>query len=81
MPRVFKRIISFEIEGEIYDTETRPEDIIRNYSWHLKNYNDGYDDKSFIVFEHKDNRGRITNLKNNPKISKCKKPDTEYFVI
>jgi len=80
MPRIFHRILSFEVEGEIYDTETQPEDIIKNYDFKFKDYNDGRD-KSFLVMDHKDHRGKIVKINNRPKISKAKKPDSEFFVI
>lgn len=80
MPKVFHRILSFEVEGEIYDQNTKPEDIIKNYDFHFKDYNDGRD-KSFLVMDHKDVRGKIVKFNNRPQISKAKKPDTEYFVI
>lgn len=80
MPKVFHRTLIFEIEGEIYDKDTKPEDIIKNYDFHFKDYNDGKD-KSFVVLEHKDIRGKITNISGRPKISKAKKPDSEYFLI
>lgn len=80
MPRIFHRTLAFDIEGEIYDTSTKPEDILKNYDFHFKDYNDG-EDKSFLSLEHKDRRGKITRISNMPKISKSKKPDTEYFLI
>jgi len=80
MPRVFKRLLTFEIEGEIYDTNTKAEDIIKNYDFYFKDYDDG-GAKSFLALEHKDHRGKITRISNRPKIQKTKKPDTEYFVI
>lgn len=80
MSRVFHRVLSFEIEGEVYDNSTQPEDIIKNYDFHFKDYNDGRD-KSFLELEHKDHRGKITQINNRPKITKAKKPDSEYFVI
>ena len=80
MSRVFHRILSFEVEGEIYDNETKPEDIIKNYDFRFKDYNDGRD-KSFLELDHKDVRGKIIKFNGRPKISKAKKPDTEYFVI
>ena len=80
MSRVFHRLLTFEIEGEVYDNSTKPEDIIKNYDFHLKDYNDGRD-KSFLEMEHKDHRGKITLISNRPKIGKAKKPDSEYFVI
>ena len=80
MPKLFHRILSFEIEGEIYDLNTKPEDIIKNYIFRFKDYNDGRD-KSFLELEHKDHRGKIVKFNSRPKISKAKKPDTEFFVI
>lgn len=80
MPRIFNRIITFKVEGEIYDTETPAESIIRNYSWNYKDYGDGKD-RFFIECDHKDNRGRITNVTRLPNIGKLKKPDTELFII
>lgn len=80
MSRIFHRIISFEIEGEIYDNETSAEDIIKNYEFRFKDYNDGHD-KSFLELDHKDHKGRITKCSSRPRITKAKKQDTEYFVI
>lgn len=80
MPRLFKRLITFMVEGEIYDTETKAEDIIKNYSWSFKDYSDGKD-HFFIEGSHKDMRGRILKVTKTPKITKCKKADTEYFLI
>lgn len=82
MPRVFHRIISFEVEGEIYDNSTTPEDIIKNYNWHFKGFQDNHgEDKCFLESSHRDHRGRLVKFSNRPKITKAKKPDTEYFVI
>lgn len=80
MPKIFHRILSFEVEGEIYDNDTSAEDIIKNYDFRFKDYNDGRD-QSFLLMDHKDNRGRIVKVNNRPKISRAKKPDTEFFVI
>jgi hypothetical protein len=79
MPRLFNRIITFHVEGEIYDTETPAEDIIKNYTWKFKDYNDGKD-HIFIEASHKDHRGRITKITRLPKIHKMQKPDTEFFL-
>lgn len=80
MPRLFNRIITFNVEGEIYDTDTTAESIIRNYTFTFKNFHDdGY--KSFIELNHKDNRGKITNMIRSSKIWKSKVPDSEYFLI
>lgn len=81
MPRTFHRIISFEIEGEIYDTFTKPEDVIKSYEWHFKGYHDNREDKCFLEAHHNDNRGRITSVTLRPKIKRTDKPDTELFVI
>ena len=80
MPRLFNRVVSFRVEGEIYDNDTQAEDIIRNYTFNFKDYNEG-SDKSFVIMDHKDHRGRIMNMTRLPKIGKWKKPDTEYFVL
>lgn len=79
MPRLFTRIITFKVEGEIYDTHTSPEDIIQNYTFMLKDYNDGKD-RSFLELNHKDARGKITKMARLPKIRKWKVPDTEFFL-
>jgi hypothetical protein len=80
MPKVFHRTLSFDIEGEIYDTHTKPEDILKNYDFYFKDYDES-GDKAFLTLEHKDYRGRITRISNRPKINKANKPDTEYFLI
>jgi hypothetical protein len=79
MPRIFHRVLTFKVEGEIYDTETKPEDIIREYNWGFMSSN--YDDDIHILGHHKDNRGKITSMIKLPKIHKYKKPDTEFFLI
>lgn len=79
MPRIFTRVITFKVEGEIYDTTTRPEDIIRNYTFRFSDYNDGKD-HFFIEASHKDTRGRITKVIRLPKVHRWKKPDTEFFL-
>ena len=80
MPKIFHRTLSFDIEGEIYDSSTKPEDIIKTYDFHFKDYDD-CGDKAYLSLEHKDHRGKITRISNRPKINKAKKPDTEYFII
>lgn len=80
MPRLFKRLITFSIEGEIYDSDTKPEDIIKNYDFKFKDYDES-GARSFLSLEHKDHRGKITKISNKPKIEKTKIPDTEYFII
>lgn len=80
MPRIFHRTLTFNVEGEIYDNETKAEDLLKHYDFNFKDYNDGID-KAFIIIEHKDHRGRITKIHNRPLIAKAKKPDSEYFLI
>ena len=77
MPRLFNRISTVHIQGEIYDRETTPESIIRNYNWSFKNNLDG---NIQITAHHKDNRGRIIKAIKFPKIHRWKKPDTEFFL-
>ena len=79
MSKTFSRILSFDVEGEIYDEDTSPEDIIKCYDFSYKDYNDK-GERSFLSLEHKDHRGKITKISNRPKINKAKKPDTEYFL-
>lgn len=79
MPRLFNRVLTFHVEGEIYDTSTSAEDIIKNYTFVFKDYNDGKD-HFFLDCYHNDNRGCITKLTRLPKIHKWKKPDTEFFL-
>lgn len=77
MPKLFNRVITFHIMGEIYDNETSPESIIKNYSW---NFHDSGDGKIHITGSHNDVRGRIIRAIKLPKIHRLKKPDTEFFL-
>lgn len=79
MPRLFTRVLTLKVEGELYDQSTSAEDVIRNYTFTFKDYNDGRD-HFFLEGTHKDNRGRITKITKLPKIHKWKKPDTEFFL-
>lgn len=80
MPKLFTRQLTFVVEGEIYDNETKPEDIIKNYDWYIKE-DDNTEDIN-LVAHHKDQRGRITKMYKLSKIEKVrKKPDTEYFLV
>lgn len=80
MPRIFNRVITFHVEGEIYDRHTKPEDIIRGYNFSFKDYSDNHGDHFFIEGMHKDVRGRITKIIKLPRIHLWKKPDTEMFL-
>lgn len=77
MCRLFNRIIEFHVEGEIYDTDTKAEDIINNYNW---TFDDNVDGNIQIFAHHKDKRGRISKITKMGKIRRWKKPDTEYFM-
>jgi hypothetical protein len=77
MPRLFSRIISFKVDGEIYDTKTNAEDILKNYSW---SFREGENGKCWIYGYHKDSRGLISNITRLPFIGKVKKPDSEFLV-
>ena len=81
MSKTFNRIISFEIQGEIYDYSTTPEEIIKSYDWHFKGFHDNHEDKCFLESSHDDHRGRITKMTRKNKISKTDKADTETFTI
>jgi hypothetical protein len=77
MPRLFTRILTFKVEGEIYDTQTKAEDIIKNYSWSFRDDNNG---KIYLYAFHQDSRGRISQMTKLPKIHRWKKSDTEFFL-
>jgi len=79
--RTFRRIISFEVEGEIYDHSTSAEEILENYNWSFKGYHDNHEDKCFLESSHDDRRGRITKVVRNNKISKTDRADTETFTV
>lgn len=78
MPKVFNRILSFQVSGEIYDTHTKAEDIIKNYDWHSSIFSD---ESVSITADHHDKRGRITHIVKLPKIQRTRQPDSEYFLI
>lgn len=77
MARIFNRIITFHVKGEIYDKSTSPESIIKNYDWSFEYHDDG---NVQIFGHHNDNRGRITDMVKLPKIHLWKTPDTEFFL-
>lgn len=77
MPRLFNRVLTFHVQGEIYDHETTPESIIKNYNWGFRHNTDG---SITIKGTHKDNRGQISKMIKLPKIHKWKTPDTEFFL-
>lgn len=78
MPRIFNRIMTIHVEGEIYDTkDTTPESILRNYNWSFQHRDDG---TIHLIGKHKDHRGTISKMTILPKVHKWKKPDTEFFL-
>ena len=77
MPRIFNRVITFHVQGEIYDKDTTPENIIKNYDWSFKHNTNG---TITINGRHKDVRGRITKMIKLAKIHKWKTPDSEMFL-
>jgi hypothetical protein len=76
MPRLFNRTITFNVSGEIYDNETKPESILKNYNW---SFEDNCDGNIQLFAHHKDNRGRINKM-TKLSIGKTKKEDTNFFV-
>jgi hypothetical protein len=77
MPRLFHRIISFEVEGEIYDNSSRAEDIIKNYDWRVQHLND-----NLVITAHsREKNGRIVNLTKIPKVFRSRKVDTNYYIV
>ena len=40
MPRSFNRIVNLRIEGEIYDNNSKAEDIINNYEGYMNKFSD-----------------------------------------
>jgi hypothetical protein len=77
MPRLFHRIISFEIEGEIYDNSSKAEDIIQHYEWKVQ-----HDDTNLVITASTKNKnGRIVNLTRIPKTFKSRKVDTNYYIV
>jgi hypothetical protein len=77
MSRVWNRIISFHVRGEIYDSYTSPESILDNYNW---TFDDNVDGNIQLFAHHDDDRGRITNLIKLPKIHQWKGSDAEFFL-
>lgn len=76
MPKTFNRIIEFHIRGEIDDSKTTPESILKNYNW---SFDDNVDGNIQLFAHHKDSRGRITEITRLPKIRKCNKLGKEYL--
>lgn len=77
MPKIFDRVITFHIHGEIYnDDDATPESIINNYIWEQKDI----DGQIRLVGRHRDTRGRINSMVRLPEISMCKKSPNKNLV-
>ena len=76
MPKIFDKVLSFHVQGEIYDdSKASPESIINNYNWIQKDV----EGEIHIVGRHKDGRGRINKMVKLSKIHPWIKPKSELF--
>ena len=77
MPQIFDNVISFHVQGEIYnDKIATPESIINNYEWVQKDI----DGEIHLVGRHKDSRGRINKMVKLSKVKPWIKPQSDLFV-
>ncbi len=77
MPQIFDKVISFHVQGEIYnDKIATPENIINNYVWEQKDV----DGQIYLVGRHKDNKGRINKMVKLSKVKPWIKPQSDLFV-
>lgn len=77
MPKIFDKVLSFHVQGEIYDdSQASPESIINNYNWVQKDI----EGEIHIVGRHKDGRGRICKMVKLSKIHPWIKPKSDLFV-
>jgi hypothetical protein len=77
MPQIFDNVISFHVQGEIYnDKIATPESIINNYEWEQKDI----DGEIHLVGRHKDSRGRINKMVKLSKVKPWIKPQSDLFV-
>ena len=77
MPKIFDKVLSFHVQGEIYDdSKASAESIISNYNWIQKDV----EGEIHIVGRHKDGRGRINKMVKLSKIHPWIKPKSELFV-
>jgi hypothetical protein len=77
MPQIFDKVISFHVQGEIYnDKIATPESIINNYEWEQKDV----DGQIHLVGRHKDSRGRINKMVKLSKVKPWIKPQSDLFV-
>jgi hypothetical protein len=75
--KTFNRVITFHIQGEIYNEHITPENIIKHYNWTFKHCSDG---TIIVKGKHKDDHGRITKMIKLPRVHKYKTSDTEFFL-
>lgn len=77
MPKIFDKVLSFHVQGEIYDdSKASPESIINNYSWTQKDV----EGEIHLVGHHKDKGGRINKMVKLSKIHPWIKPQSDLFV-
>ena len=77
MSQIFDKVISFHVQGEIYnDKIATPESIINNYEWEQKDI----DGEIHLVGRHKDSRGRINKMVKLSKVKPWIKPQSDLFV-
>jgi hypothetical protein len=75
--KIFDKILSFHIQGEIYDEENASaESIINNYDWIQKDV----EGEIHLIGRHKDKRGRINKMVKLTKIHSWTKPPSDMFV-
>ena len=77
MPRLFDRVITFHVQGEIYnDNDATPESIINGYTWFPKDVNS----EIHLIGRHKDKNGRINKMVKLPAVHEYHQSDSELFL-
>ena len=77
MPQIFDKVLTFHVQGEIYDDNNiSPESIISNYSWTQKDI----EGEIHLIGRHKDKRGRINKMVKLSKVKPWIKPKSDMFV-
>lgn len=75
--KIFDKVLSFHIQGEIYDeTNASPESIISNYDWLQKDV----EGEIHLIGRHKDKRGRINKMVKLSKVHPWIKPQSDLFI-
>jgi hypothetical protein len=75
MSNLFSRIITFHVTGEIYNSNTTPEDVINSYDW---TFEDSVDGNIQIFAHHNDDNGKITEVIKMPKIHHEQSSDADF---